>query len=98
MKFYFRWKAVPCRNIKISAPHVHRANLLYVRVRKAVATSRKVLYFSSVQYKEESECNKCSCVMLTGMEGLITGDDQAWIYANGKYLGNDNGRWDVPVR
>lgn len=32
-----------------------------------------------------------------GMEGLITGDDQAWVYANGRYLGRDNGRWDVPV-
>jgi len=32
-----------------------------------------------------------------GMEGLITGDDQAWVYANGRYLGRDNGRWNVPL-
>lgn len=34
----------------------------------------------------------------TGLEGKITGDDQAWIYANGRYLGTDNGRWNVPQR
>ena len=32
------------------------------------------------------------------MEGKISGDDHAWVYANGRYIGKDNGRWNVPTR
>lgn len=33
-----------------------------------------------------------------GLEGKITVDDKAWVYGNGKYMGNDNGRWNVMQR
>ncbi|KAJ7357801.1 oligosaccharide binding [Desmophyllum pertusum] len=46
----------------------------------------------SPSYDQDKKYGYCR-----GMEGKITGDDQAWIYANGKYLGNDNGRWNVPM-
>ncbi|XP_078353361.1 uncharacterized protein LOC144638092 isoform X2 [Oculina patagonica] len=46
----------------------------------------------SPSYDQDKKYGYCR-----GMEALITGDDQSWVYANGKYLGNDNGRWDVPV-
>ena len=28
------------------------------------------------------------------MEMYLTADDKAWVYADGKYLGRDNGRWN----
>ncbi|XP_020891990.1 epididymal sperm-binding protein 1-like, partial [Exaiptasia diaphana] len=30
-----------------------------------------------------------------GMEGKITLDDQGWVYANGRPMTRDNGRWNV---
>ena len=37
-------------------------------------------------------------LMFTGIEGILTGDDQTWVYANGRYLKQDNGRWNVGHR
>ena len=36
--------------------------------------------------------------LLAGMEGKITADDQAWIYANGRHLPGDNGKWRTATR
>ncbi|XP_048582331.1 uncharacterized protein LOC5506315 isoform X2 [Nematostella vectensis] len=41
-------------------------------------------------YEKDRKWDYC-----VGMEAEITVDDRAFVYANGRYLGNDNGKWDV---
>ncbi|CAH3183434.1 unnamed protein product [Porites evermanni] len=46
----------------------------------------------SPSYDEDRKYGWCR-----GMEGKISGDDHTWVYANGRYMGKDNGRWNVPT-
>ena len=43
-------------------------------------------------------CMKINRFFLTGMEAKINGDDQVFIYVNGRFIGVDNGKWKIPTR
>ncbi|XP_068676816.1 uncharacterized protein [Montipora foliosa] len=56
-------------------------------------SGRKPWCSLSPNYDKDRQYGHCK-----GMEGVISGDDQTWVYGNGRYLGKDNGKWKSPTR
>ena len=86
------------------------SSVLCAKYIHVAATSSESMLFSILSLSTDiknviiaviSRCKfymKINRFFLTGMEAKISGDDQVFIYVNGRFIGVDNGKWKIPTR